>query len=150
MITRLEDIIEQATTIAMGTPLEQAIALIRESGTDQLVLTDDAERPVGVVSDFTLLKAVLRGESRDFPVDRLASPLDDTLTPDQPLQQVALFFRCGYRSRMVVVADGRVRGIVRRTRLLLALDDSSELAEDREPAVALTRSRFEQEVRLIG
>ena len=134
MMPSVQDIIEQAATIETGSPIQEAISQIRVTGSDRLYLIDDQTQPIGVVSDFTLLKAVLRGELGQEPIDSLASPLVDMLTPEQPLEQVALFFRCGYRTQMAVISEGQLLGIVRRTQLLLALGEEFESHELLEPA----------------
>lgn len=149
MTPNVQDIIEQAATIETGSPVHEAIAQIRITGSDRLYLIDEAGRPAGVISDFTLLKAVLRGESCQMEIDSLASPIADILTPEQPLEQVALFFRCGYRTQMAVISDGRLLGMVRRTRLLLALEDTFENDDLLEPA-AVPYPSLPQETRLIG
>ncbi|HSG68948.1 MAG TPA: CBS domain-containing protein [Planctomycetaceae bacterium] len=149
MTLTVHDIIEQAATIERGASIQEAITQIRITGSDRLYLVDSTSRPLGVVSDFTLLKAVLRGESCQMEIDCLAAPIADILTPEQPLEQVALFFRCGYRTQMAVISDGQLLGIVRRTQLLFALEDVFESHDLLEPA-AVPYPSLPRETRLIG
>lgn len=127
------EIMEAAPTITAGATIRNAVASVRDSHSDQLYLTDSLGRLQGVVTDYALLKALLRGENDEQTIESLTAPLADILTPEQPLEQAALFFRCGYRTQMAVVDEGRLLGIVRRRPLLLAI---SERREYESPAEA--------------
>lgn len=117
----LRDLLESAVTVTSSTCVEEAVARMNEQRTDRVYLVSSDEPGVRVVTDFALLKAILRGEACCTPVSSLAAPVNEFLTPEQPLELAAVFFRSGFRTEMVVLEQGRLMGVVRRTTLLSAL-----------------------------
>ena len=115
------DILKSATIVSADCSLRDAVRLMRADNRDRVYVTNDIGRVSGVVCDFTLLKALVRGESSSLAVGQFAAPLQDHLLPTQPLDEAAVFFREGFRTQMPVLENGQFLGIVERTSLLAAL-----------------------------
>lgn len=121
MVHVVGDILKSAAIVSADCPLIDAVRLMTCEHRDRVYVTNESGHVASVVCDFVLLKALIRGESRDMVVGQLASALQDRLMPTQPLEEAAVFFRVGFRTQLPVFENGQFLGIVERTSLLAAL-----------------------------
>lgn len=121
MVHVVGDLLKSAAIVSADCPLLDAVRLMTSEHRDRVYVTNESGQVATVVCDFVLLKALIRGESQHIAVGQLASPLQDRLTPTQPLEDAAVFFRVGFRTQLPVFENGQFLGIVERTSLLAAL-----------------------------
>ena len=120
--------------ISQGTSLGDAARVLKRDDCDRIYLLDERHELMGVVTDYSLLKAVLRGEPLSACCDALVQPVEETLCPDQPLERAAVLFRCGHRTQIPIVDNHRLVGCLRREDLLEYLiehaPDAEQLADE--------------------
>jgi CBS domain-containing protein len=120
---------ESVVTAEPGTTVRAVAELMRERNVGSVVLVD-GERPVAFVTDRDLALSVI-ADGRDFgdrAADHASSPVV-TAAPDMDVQEAAeLMVRHGIR-RLVVMADGRLTGIVTLDDLVARTGDSALAAQ---------------------
>jgi CBS domain-containing protein len=120
---------ESVVTAQPAASVRAIAELMRERNVGSVVLVED-ERPVAFVTDRDLALSVI-ADARDFgdrAADHASSPVV-TAAPDMDVQEAAeLMVRHGIR-RLVVVADGRLTGIVTLDDLVARTGDSALAAQ---------------------
>jgi len=128
MIETVGNLVESAAVVSCDADLHSAVETMRSQQCDRLYLTDREARVSSVVFDYTLLKAHIRGDLQNGSLSQYAAPLQNILSPDQPLAQAALLFRCGYQAELPVFESHQFLGVVRRRTLLSNLLSEPESA----------------------
>ena len=116
-------------TAEPGTTVRAVAELMRERNVGSVVLVD-GERPVAFVTDRDLALSVI-ADGRDFgdrAADHASSPVV-TAAPDMDVQQAAELMVRHWIRRLVVVADGRLTGIVTLDDLVARTGDSALAAQ---------------------
>jgi CBS domain-containing protein len=120
---------ESVVTAEPGASVRAIAELMRERNVGSVVLVE-GERPVAFVTDRDLTLSVI-ADGRDFgdrAADHASSPVV-TAAPEMDVQEAAeLMVRHGIR-RLVVVADGRLTGIVTLDDLVARTGDSALAAQ---------------------
>src|SRR4051812_43270432 len=120
---------ESVVTAEPGASVRAIAEVMRERNVGSVVLVED-ERPVAFVTDRDLALSVI-ADGRDFgdrAADHASAPVV-TAAPDMDVQEAAeLMVRHGIR-RLVVVADGRLTGIVTLDDLVARTGDSALAAQ---------------------
>ena len=100
------------TALDGSASLADALRLMHRRNSDHVVVTE-ADLPVGMLTDRDVVR-VAGGEPLQTPLATLMTPGVHTITPDQPLQlAVQRLAELGVR-RLLVVAEGRMLGVVTR------------------------------------
>jgi CBS domain-containing protein len=139
---RVADVMRPAvTTVETGGHLAAAAYLISHANQSALVVVDDAHRPVALITEADLLRAIAHGA--ETGVDRVEDWMSrdpQTVDPDTSVTEAArLMIDAGHR-HLPVVADGRVVGIVGVSDLVDTLIGSVRLASVVMSVSDLTRS----------
>jgi CBS domain-containing protein len=101
------------TTVETGSHLAAAAYLMNHAAQTALVVVDHLQRPVAIITEADLLRAVAHGEDAGeaLIVDWMNRD-PRTVDPDTPVFEAARIMRLSERLHLPVVADGRVVGIV--------------------------------------
>lgn len=119
MQTPLRDVMTWTTlTIRPDLPVAAAMSIMAEHGLDHLFVIDDADRFLGIVTDHSLLKAELVGLSADSTVTAWMHRRPETLTTEHTVADAVKLCRDASLSRIPILRDGRLIGIVERRELL--------------------------------
>jgi predicted transcriptional regulator len=122
------DMIENAAVICHDAGISQTIEIMTAHQCDRVYVTDEAGLVSSVICDYRLLKALVRGQLASCSLSDLASPLSETLHPNQSLSQAAILFRSGYATEIPVFESHQFLGVVRRKDLLATLFNCEEIA----------------------
>lgn len=100
-------------TASPHTPVRGVAELMRDRNVGSVVLTDDADRPVGIITDRDLALGVLAGSGElGDPVERCATAPVVTGEEDMELEEAAALM-VGHRIRRLPIVNAeRVVGIV--------------------------------------
>jgi CBS domain-containing protein len=101
-------------TVAPDETAQEALALLSATGAPEACVIADDGRFLGLVTDYELLKAALNGSLAELQVHELMHRRPQTLSAEQTLADAARLFRDGGLSRVPILSDGRVVGLVRR------------------------------------
>ena len=103
----LRDIMtEQVVTASPGTPVRAVAELMRDRNVGSVVLSDDAGRPVGMITDRDLTIGVLAGRGDPgIAAEECATAPVVTGEPDMPLEEAAGLM-VSHRIRRLPVLDG--------------------------------------------
>jgi CBS domain-containing protein len=119
MQTPLRDVMTWTTlTIRPDLTVADAMAIMAEHSQDHLFVIDDADRFLGIVTDHSLLKAELIGSSSDAAVSAWMHRRPETLTTEHTVADAVKLCRDASLSRIPILRDGRLIGIVERRELL--------------------------------
>ena len=119
------------TSMSMGDVLN----LLLQEGISEVYVTDRSGKLVGVVPDYSLLKAQLNRVSEKTPVDTLMSRNVQMVHPNTTASEIVSVFRESRFRRLAVVEEGRLVGQIARRdlmRLLCVQDCLEDSAEDTE------------------
>jgi CBS domain-containing protein len=108
-----------ATTVETQGHLAAAAYLMNHADQSALVVVDDADRPVALITEADLLRAVAHGADtgRERIVDWM-SPDPPTVSPDTVVMEAVQRMVAMGTRHLPVLADGRVVGIVAMTDLV--------------------------------
>ncbi len=97
-----------------GTAIRTALQQMRDAHLGSMIVTDDAQRPVGIFTLKDLLdRVVLADLSIDQPIGNVMSSQPVTLPPGALAYEAAMVMaREGFRHVLVTEPDGTLRGIV--------------------------------------
>lgn len=123
---------ESVVTAPPDTPVRQVAELMRERNVGSVVLVDDAERPVGFITDRDLVLGVLADgrDGHDAAGDHASAPVVVAAPGMDVEQAAALMISHGIR-RLPVLDGERLTGIV-------TLDDLAVRTGDLELAQNIT------------
>jgi CBS domain-containing protein len=117
------------TTVETGGHLAAAAYLMNHAGQSALVVVDLAGRPVAIITEADLLRAVAHGEDTGQAVIQEWMNRDpQTVRPDTTLTEAAQLMLDTATRHLPVVSDGQVVGIVAITDIVQALTRSVRLA----------------------
>lgn len=109
---------ETPVTIGPDSSTEDALDAFYEYEAAELYVVDKTGKLLGILPDYELLKVELSGEARGACVHQLMSRSAPTVTPETDAADVARLFRAGYCSRLPVLKDGKLIGVVTRADVL--------------------------------
>ena len=121
------NLLESAAIVPCLAGTTEAVAQMNALHCERVYLTDENGLVSSVICDYTLLKAHIRGELSVTPLCQLAAPLQDILTPSQPLEEAAVLFRSCGKTEIPVFENHQFLGVLRRHRLVTALLDAESL-----------------------
>jgi CBS domain-containing protein len=132
LMTARPSAVETSTTIG------DVLRLLLQEGISEVYVMDSTGTLVGVVPDYSLLKAQLNQTSEMAPVDSLMSRSVQVVHPNTTATEIVSVFRESRIRRMAVVEEGRLVGQISRRDLmrLLCMQDLLEKCE--EPAETVT------------
>jgi CBS domain-containing protein len=100
-------------TASPATPVRQVAELMRDRNVGSVVLTDEADRPLGIITDRDLTLSVLAGTGDPAdPVERCATCPAVTGEEDMPLEEAAALMVTHRIRRLPVLEGDRLVGIV--------------------------------------
>jgi CBS domain-containing protein len=100
-------------TAALRTPVRQIAELMRDRNVGSVVLTDESDRPLGIITDRDLAISVLAGAGDPGdPVERCATCPAVTGEDDMELEEAAALMVTHRIRRLPVVDADRLVGIV--------------------------------------
>lgn len=119
MQTPLRDVMTWTTlTIRPEMTVADAMALMADREIDHLFIVDAADRFLGIVTDHSLLKAELTGQSTETTVEAWMHRRPETLTAEHTVADAVKLCRDASLSRIPMVRGGRLIGIIERRELL--------------------------------
>ncbi|MDP1798114.1 MAG: CBS domain-containing protein [Planctomycetaceae bacterium] len=119
MQTSLCDVISWTTlTVRPEMTVAEAMTLMADREVDHLFIVDSDDRFVGIVTDHSLLKAELNGQAAESTVAAWMHRHPETLTTTHTVADAAKLCRDASLSRIPVLRDGRLLGVVHRRSLL--------------------------------
>ncbi len=119
MQTSLRSVISWTTlTIRPEMTVADAMTVMADREVDHLFVVSADGQFLGVVTDHSLLKAELTGRSTDSTVSEWMSRRPETLTLDHTVGDAVKLCRDASLSRIPVLRDGRLLGVVHRRSLL--------------------------------
>jgi CBS domain-containing protein len=123
-VTRVGELgLRPVVSVTPGTALDQAARVMRAHDVSSLVVGEHG-RPVSIVTERDLTRAVAQGLQPGAAVATIASPSPQTVSPDTPVTEVATtMLRDGLR-HLVVARGDRVEGVVSMRDVLAALVSS--------------------------
>jgi CBS domain-containing protein len=117
------------TTVETGGHLAAAAYLMNHASQTALVVIDHRQRPVAIITDADLLRAVAHGEDTgEALIADWMSQDPRTVHPDTSVFEAARVMRLSERHHLPVVSDGRVVGVVALGDIADALVRSIRLA----------------------
>ncbi len=101
------------TTVETGSHLAAAAYLMNHAGQSALVVVDQARRPVAVINEADLMRAVAQGaDTAEEIIFDWMSRDPQTVHPDTPVFEAAGLMLASAALQLPVVAGGRVVGMV--------------------------------------
>jgi len=138
MCTALELMSPPPATARNTAGLEEVLAWMIDDAISEVYVVDDADRLLGIVTDYDLLKAQFTQVDRATPITRLMCRNVATTSPHCDLSEIFPAFRdCSHR-QMTVVREGRLIGVINRHDVLRAIvacaatDDAENRGEARD------------------
>ena len=124
------DVMRQAaTTVETQGHLAAAAYLMNHAGQSALVVVDDADRPIALITEADLLRAVARGA--DTGQERISDWMNrepPTVSADTVVMEAVRIMVATGKRHLPVVSDGRLVGIVATSDLMDAVVHSVKLA----------------------
>ncbi len=114
----------EAPAVAESTPVGEALHQAEEKGLAVVFVVDEARRLRG----FLTKKALISAPAPDLPVEKLLTPPQDVLTPEDPLERAAALLS-HYLVLPVVDGERRLVGTLSKDGLLRALAHLAALGE---------------------
>ena len=100
---------------------EKALQIMVEAEAEDLAVVDPDDQFLGIISDYELLKADLTNTLEGEMVSQFMQRQPQRLAPEQPLIDACKLFREARISRVPVVRDGRLLGVIRRQDVMRAI-----------------------------
>jgi signal-transduction protein with cAMP-binding, CBS, and nucleotidyltransferase domain len=120
------DFVENAAVVPHDAAISQAVEKMIAHQSDRVYLTDETGSVTRVICDYTLFKAIVRGDLASCSLNQLASPLQNCLKPSQPLSQAAVLFRNGSMREIAVFESHQFLGVLKRQTLLAQFIENEE------------------------
>jgi len=134
---------EAAAVWGTAVHVQEMATVMREHGMGSLVIVDDDNRPLGIVTERDLVYKVVAAGRPDATAGEIMSAPPVSVTPDTPLYlAVDLMLRRRCRRLVVVGEDGRLTG-------LLSMRDLFQL-QTNEPGTLLERIEGAESVAELG
>lgn len=125
---------ETPVTIGPEYSTEDALDAFYEYEVTELYVVDRSRKLLGVLPDYELLKAELSGDARGARVDQLMSRSIPVVTPESDAADVARLFRAGHCSRLPVLKNGRLIGVITRSDVLRLMAVFNRLEREEKKA----------------
>ncbi len=125
IVYRASDIMKEPITVSKNTKIREAIARIINEGIGAIVVVDDSDKPIGIVTKRDLLWAIIYSGKNieEDTVDSIMSKQLITIDPDTELTDIVSIMTRNNISHLPVVEDGRLVGIISDRDLIEALND---------------------------
>ncbi len=102
----------QPVTCSPDTPLRAALEILKNQGVSAIVISEDG-RPQGIFSVRDLIaRVLLPGLSLEVPIQQVMTPSPAALAPTDHAFEAALLMAQGNFRHVLVVADGRLLGVL--------------------------------------
>ena len=124
--------------VETSTTIGDVLNLLLREGISEVYVTDGSGTLVGVVPDYSLLKAQLNRTSEKTPVDTLMSRSVQMVDPNTSVSEIVSEFRESRFNKMAVVEEGRLVGQIARRDLMRLLRVQDLLEDSEEPSETVT------------
>ena len=124
--------------VETSTTIGDVLNLLLQEGISEVYVTDGSGALVGVVPDYSLLKAQLNRTSETTPVDTLMSRSMQMVHPNTAASEIVSVFRESRYRRMAVVEEGKLVGQISRRDLMRLLCVQDLLEDCEEPSETVT------------
>ncbi len=119
MQTSLCDVISWTTlTVRPEMTVAEAMTIMADREIDHLFVVDTDDQFLGIVTDHSLLKAEMIGQTTETTVAAWMNRRPETLSTAHTVADAAKLCRDASLSRIPVLRDGRLLGVVHRRSLL--------------------------------
>lgn len=119
MQTSLCDVISWTTlTVRPEMTVAEAMTIMADREIDHLFVVDAFDQFLGIVTDHSLLKAEMIGQTTETTVAAWMNRRPETLSTEHTVADAAKLCRDASLSRIPVLRDGRLLGVVHRRSLL--------------------------------
>jgi len=125
-------------TVETSTTIGDVLNLLLREGIGEVYVTDRSGKLVGVVPDYSLLKAQLNSISQNSPIDTLMSRSVQMVHPNSTATEIISVFRESRYRRLAVVEKGRLVGQISRRDLMRLLYVQDLLEDSEEPSDTVT------------
>jgi len=118
MVLKIENVmISDVITVEAGATVRQAVDIMNEHEIGCLIVVDDKEKPVGILTERDLLRRVLakRKDPVRIKVSQVMSKPLVTVTPHMDLEAAARLMFKKKIKKLPVVEDGQLVGLVTLT-----------------------------------
>lgn len=105
-------------TVRPSLTVTEAMTIMANYALDHLFVVDTADRFLGIVTDHTLLKAEVTGQATETTVEAWMYRRPEVLTPDHTVADAIKLCRDASLSRIPIVREGRLIGVVCRQDVL--------------------------------
>ena len=122
----------------ISTTIGEVLNLLLREGISEVYITDGSGMLVGVVPDYSLLKAQLNRISQNSPVETLMSRSVQMVHPNTATSEIVSVFRESRFRRLAVVEEGRLVGQISRRDLMRLLCVQDLLEDSEEPSETVT------------
>ena len=126
--TAAEVLTPTGAVVPVHASVEDAERRLATLGVSELYVLDPDGQLAGVLPDYDLLKRRLEGNGRAICAGELMSRVELRASCSTPLRELAMHMRQSSRSRIPVVANGRLIGEVTRVSMLRHLRSGRGLA----------------------
>lgn len=96
-------------TVEVGMSMRDAARIMRNEGISGMLVVDSNAKPVGVVSDTDMLRALSKGVSKEANVEEIMSTSFFGIDPEATLHEAAKLMRENRVSRLFVVKGAKGR-----------------------------------------
>jgi CBS domain-containing protein len=125
MLTAVAIMTQDLVTIHPDATIREATDLLIEKQISGLPVIDDANRLVGVITEFALLAMVYDEKVQNQPVSRHMTREVITVDVDDPISRIADLCIVHRVRRLPVMQDGKLVGLIARRDVLRAMHAST-------------------------
>lgn len=144
MFTVRDLLSESMTCVSSDMRIENVVHEILADGVSEAYVVDSDQRLLGVISDFEILKAQLNGCNETVTAEQLMNCHVETIDTKQRIAEAAVRLRTSFISRLAIVEEGRLLGVVTRhavMRMMAALEATTH--------PEITDELFEEELETV-
>jgi CBS domain-containing protein len=144
-------------TVRRDVPIDEAVARLAETGTSCVLIVDDADLPVGIVTERDVVTRIALLADKTLPIEAvMTAPLKSVHPHDNLHQAVVKMRRAGLRHMPVLDDAGRAAGMMSLTEalgvaasqtlelidMLVADDTAAALKEVKQAQIAIADTLF--------
>lgn len=126
------------TTVHADTTVADAVALLLEHHISGMAVVDDHGRPLGMITEFQMIRVICRPDINELPVSELMTTDVMTVQEETILSDVVSMMEEHRIRRIPVVRNGVVVGVIARRDLLQYVMDNQEALREFLDTVAAT------------
>jgi len=126
-----------AVMVSQSTAISDAELQMLQENAKEVFVTTDSHRVLGIVPDYEFLKYRITPIDAHWTVSSIMSPVSMVLPSSALIETAARQFRSHIWSRIAIVDENRLTGILTRTAVLMFLSDG--FASDREVEASTSR-----------